>query len=126
MNSVQKRFTMFLFGCVFFRLGLAYSVKTMNIETLPQLSIIGLILCLNWFRIYFMHPRNTGPEVFGGEIWWDHLRPVHAIMHGLFGVMAYKKSKYAYIPLVIDVGIGLGSFLNYHYQEGNFGKVCLY
>ena len=51
------------------------------------------------------------------------MRPVHAILYLTFAYLAFKKSKESYKPLLLDVILGLLSFLHYHYYAGNFKKL---
>ena len=69
---------------------------------------------VSWALIFITGIRSTGAEVFGGKIWWNNLRPIHAILYATFGYLAYNKSKSAYKPLVLDAIIGLISFVIYH------------
>ena len=74
-------------------------------------------------NIFLTGSRKTGAEVFGDKIWWNNLRPIHAILYTLFAYNAINKNRKAWIYLFIDVIIGLISFIGYHYMEGNFTKV---
>jgi hypothetical protein len=68
---------------------------------------------VGWLYIYFISPRTTGPEVFGGVIWWNDLRIVHALMYLLFIIYAMQKKSFSYIVLVIDALVGLVAFTLY-------------
>ena len=57
--------------------------------------------------IFLTGSRKTGQEVFGNKIWWNNLRPVHAILYTLFAYNAINKNKEVWIYLLIDVIIGL-------------------
>ncbi len=123
MNSIQKRFLMFLIGCIGFRLLLVWLAKTIDKRYLPVMGLIALGPMLGFLYIYFTKSRNTGAEVFGGKIWWNFMRPIHALLYLTFSVLAFQKSNFAWIPLLIDVVIGLLAFLNYHYFENNFSTL---
>ena len=80
MNTIQKRFILFLFGCIGTRLAFTAITAYSSISFLKILGIIALIPVIGWFYIIFIGKRDTGLEVFGGKIWWKHLRPIHMII----------------------------------------------
>lgn len=120
MNNIQKRFLLFLFGCIFTRLIFVYISKNINISFLPYLGYLGLLVSFGFMYIYINGYRKTGMEVFGQKIWWNNLRPVHACLYFLFAYFAINKNKNAWIFLLIDVSIGFFAFLENHYSQGNF------
>jgi hypothetical protein len=67
--------------------------------------------------------RKTGPEVFGDKIWWNKLRPVHSLLYFLFAYNAINGNRNAWKFLLLDVIIGLISFLSFHYFNGDFSKL---
>ena len=115
MNNIKYRFLLFLCGCIVFRFLLVLIVKYINPDYLPYLGLLGLIQAIGFIIIYLGNYRKTGPEVFGSKIWWNNLRPIHASLYILFSLLALKKNNYSWVPLLIDVIIGLISFLIYHY-----------
>lgn len=123
MNNIQKRFLLFLCGCIVVRFLFVYIAKTVNPNTLPYLGMLALIPVLGWAYILLIKSRDTGPEVFGGKIWWNSLRPIHLILYLSFAISAFQKKSYSWMFLLIDVIIGLFSFLIYHYENGNFNKL---
>ena len=123
MNAIQKRFLMFLIGCIGFRFLLVWLAKTVNKKYLPLMGLLALGPVIGFSYIYFTNSRNTGAEVFGSKIWWNYMRPIHALLYLIFSVMAFKESTSAWIPLLIDVSVGLLAFLNYHYSEDNFSRL---
>jgi len=123
MNLIQKRFILFLFGCIVIRILFVYIAKTINIEYLPILGYIALIPSIGFIYLFLSGMRKTGAEVFGDKIWWNNLRPIHGLLYGLFAYNAINKNKKSWIFLLIDVILGLLSFTLYHYWNGNFSKV---
>ena len=123
MNNIQKRFLLFIFGCIPVRLFLVFLAKRLNIKYLPYLGYIALLPAIGFFYIFLTNSRKSGREVFGSRIWWNMLRPVHGLLYLLFAYKAIKKQKDAYLPLLLDVIIGLFSFLFYHYMSGNFALI---
>lgn len=123
MNNIQKRFLLFLLGCIPTRALLAYTAKIVNKDTLRLLGYLALLPAIGFFIIYFTGSRNTGGEVFGDRIWWNNLRPIHGILYALFALNAIYGNKMAYIYLLVDIVFGLASFLFFHYTNENFNKL---
>jgi hypothetical protein len=120
MNTIQKRFLLFIFGCILTRLFLTFVIKNLKIKYLPIAGYISLIPAIGFLLIYFFNLRKTGREVFGNKIWWNDIRPVHGLLYLLFAYLAINKNKNAWIILLIDVIFGFSMFINHHYTNGNF------
>lgn len=116
MKTIHKRFLLFLGLCIPVRLALAYISSIVNANLLFWMGIIALIPALGWLSIYFFKLRETGGEVFGNKIWWNDLRPIHAINYLFFSYLALHNSPYSSYPLYFDVLLGLISFFIYHYS----------
>ncbi len=123
MNNIQKRFLLFLIGCIGLRSLFVVIAKNIDIKYLPYLGYLALLPTLGFIYIFATDSRKTGAEVFGGKIWWNNLRPVHALLYGLFAYNAITSNRGAWIYLLIDVLIGLFSFLIFHYINGDFSKL---
>ena len=123
MNTIQKRFLLFLGGCIPARFGLALLAKNTPIKYLHFIGYIGLLISLGFFYLYFSNTRNIGAETFGNPIWWKKFRIVHAFFYLFFAIYAIQKYANAYMFIVYDTVIGLGLFLWHHYMAGNLGKV---
>ena len=123
MNNLQKRFLLFLIFCIGIRSLFVYIAKIIDTNYLPIMGYISLLLAIGFTYIYLTDGRKTGVEVFGGKIWWNNLRPIHALLYFVFAYMAINKNANAWIVLLIDVVIGLISFLTYHYIEGNYREL---
>jgi hypothetical protein len=120
-ENMKKRFFLFLIGCIGTRSFLAYFAKTTNTENLQILAYIALVISFGFMYIFLTDSRKTGIEVFGDKIWWNNLRPIHSIIYFLFAYnVLVLKNKQAWKLLVLDVIIGLISFLYYHYNMGHF------
>ena len=52
MNNMQKRFVLFLFGCIPTRLALAYLAKNIAIDYLPILGCITLIIGISFGYLF--------------------------------------------------------------------------
>lgn len=123
MNTIQKRFLLFLFGCIPTRLLYTYLAKN-NIKYLPHLGYIALIIGLGFMYIYITDSRKTGGEVFGDTIWWNNFRPIHSILFLMFAYFAIvNKNPESWKLLFADTLLGLVLFLYYHYSQNNFVKL---
>lgn len=123
MNTIQKRFLAFLLLCIPVRIGFVFIAKKVDIKYLPYLGYLAILPAIGFAYIYIFGKRKTGGETFGQKIWWNNLRPLHSILYFIFAYLALKKSNNAYIPLLLDVIIGLISFVIYHYSVGSFRKL---
>jgi hypothetical protein len=102
----------FLIGCIGTRALFAYLAKIANTQYLRWLGYLALLPAIGFIYIFLTGSRPTGLEVGGGRIWWNNLRPLHAIMYALFAYLAITGSTmYAWKVLVADVSIGLLAFL---------------
>ena len=123
MNTIQKRFLLFLIGCIGTRSMFVYVAKNIDTIYLRYSGYLALLPAMGFFYIYFTDSRQTGAEVFGDKIWWNDLRPVHGLLYLLFAYNAINGNKTAWVYLLVDVMVGLLSFLGYHYYNGDFSKL---
>lgn len=124
MNDIQKRFLLFIFGCITSRLLLVFISKNINNNYLPYISIVTLTFSFGFTTIYLGNYRKTGGELMGSKIWWNDIRPIHASLYILFSLFALKKKSYSWIILLIDTIFGLFVFL-YHYYVNNYFSMLL-
>ena len=122
MNNIQKRFLLFICGCILIRTLFVLIAKN-YIDYLPVMGLLAFLPAIGFFYIYMTNSRQSGNEVFGDKIWWNDLRPVHGILYTIFGIMALQKNPNAWMILLLDVVIGLSGFLYFHYNEGNYLKL---
>jgi hypothetical protein len=123
MNNIQKRFLLFIFGCIGMRSLFVFIAKNTSVTYLPYLGYLALLPALGFTYIYLTGSRKTGQEVFGEKIWWNDLRPLHSLLYFLFAYNAINGNKNSWVYLLIDVIIGLFSFLIFHYFNGDFEKL---
>ena len=123
MNNLQKRFLLFLIGCIGTRSLLAYIAKNVSTQLLMYMGYLALLPAIGFIYLFFSGSRQTGAEVFGDKIWWNNLRPLHGALYFLFAYNAIIGNKNAWVYLLIDVVIGLISFLTFHFYNGDFKKV---
>lgn len=117
------RFYAFLFGCIGSRLLFTLLAAYSSPLVLPILGGVALIPVLGWFYILFVEPRDTGLEVFGDEIWWKSLRPIHMLLWAFFAYLAIHGNPRAWIILAADTVGGLGAFLFFHGTRGTLMRM---
>lgn len=115
MNNTQKRLLAFLLGCIPLRYLFAYLAYRLPSTYVTWMGYLALLPAIGFSVIYLFKLRETGAEVMGNKIWWNSLRPLHAILYFMFAYLAITQQHHAWIPLFIDVTIGLISFLVYHF-----------
>lgn len=111
-NSILLFFTI----CILVRLSLVYFVK--NSRSTNNIQRVLLILILASISIGFLYQHIKGDRkkgAFGQIAWWSNLRIVHSTLYAISVFLLIMKNKRAYIPLLLDVVIGLLSFINHHY-----------
>jgi hypothetical protein len=123
MNTTQKRFLLFLIGCIGTRSLFVYLAKNVNKTYLQYMGYLSLLPAIGFFYLFLSGSRKTGAEVFGDKIWWNNLRPVHGILYFLFSYNAIHGNQNAWMYLLVDVIIGLISFLMFHYYNNDFIKL---
>jgi len=114
--SKYKSLLLFLFACIPVRILIAYLAKTGSLRTLQILGVFAVAVSIGFMYVYFTGSRQTGPEVFGGKIWWNDFRPVHAFLYAYFAFMVFVTKQYdtAWLVLGADVIVGLfASFTHY-------------
>lgn len=116
---LKIRFWAFLIGCIGSRSLFTALAAYASPFYLRLLGAVGLLPVLGWFLILFFTPRDTGLEVFGDEIWWKHLRPIHMLLWGFFAYLALQGNRKAWVVLAVDTVFGLGAFLQFHYSHGD-------
>jgi hypothetical protein len=120
MNTIQKRFLLFLFGCIGTRSLFVYLAKIASKTYLQYMGYIAILPAIGFIYLFLSGSRKTGAEVFGDKIWWNDLRPLHGLLYSLFAYNAITGNNFAWIYLLIDVIIGLISFLVFHYYNNDF------
>ena len=124
MNTFQIRFFVFLFFGIGSRLSFTILSAVASGWFIRVLGMIAIFPVLGWFYIIFVGKRDTGLEVFGEQIWWKNVRPLHMFLWAFFAYLAITGNRRAWIVLLIDTFIGLSAFLLHHQSEGNFKKLA--
>ena len=123
MNDIQKRFALFLVGCIGVRSLFAYIAWATPVSYLPWLGAAALLPAIGFLWIWATGARQTGPEVLGARIWWNALRPLHAALYLAFAAGAFLQHHSAWMFLAGDVVLGLASFLTHHVRAGSIRQL---
>ncbi len=123
MTPIQKRFLLFLGGCIPSRLALTAIAKYLPLHYLPYLGIFTLLIAIGFLYLYFSGKRTTGLETQGAPIWWMSFRIVHGLLYLLFSIFAFMRIPNSYLILLFDTLFGLGLFLIHHYKSGDFKRL---
>lgn len=116
MITQEKRMILFLTVCIGSRLLLAYIAKNINNELLKYMGYLLLLPAIGFIYIYLSGIRNTVTGAFGQKIWWNNLRPIHALLYLLFSYNAINGNNTAWTYLFIDALVGLTGFLNNYFN----------
>jgi len=103
--------------CLITRLLIAFAAfkAYFNPPWLKVMGTVAAIIAGGFFAIWLFKLRKTGIETSGKEIWWDHLRPVHALFYALFALMTFSKyAQHAHVVLFADAALGLGGYLTHN------------
>lgn len=109
-DEVTRRYV-FVVGCLGSRL--AFLIADRKLPALrPILAAAAATFAIGFISIFLTRSRQTGPEVGGGEIWWDSLRPLHALLWGMYATKTLSGSTDAWIFLALDVALGAAATLS--------------
>lgn len=127
MNNIQRRFLYFLGGCIPSRLVFVLLAKYGSVNIKQILGVIAFIIGSGFIIIFLGNLRDTGIETGGEKIWWNYLRPIHSVLYYYFFYNIFFADKInAWKILLLDVTIGLVSFLYFHFSSNNFPKLLVF
>ena len=115
MLSKQQRILYFLLGCIGVRSILAVSPIYIPENMLPILGIITITIGTSFLFLYFTNGRMNAPEG-GGVTWWAKYRLIHGLLYVTASIYLFQKQRTSWIPLTIDLLLGLVVFL-FKYSE---------
>lgn len=112
LSSLTNRQLKFIFGCI-----VARSIIVAIASRYPEkMALPALVVAMAFSIIYIFGLRKTGIEVDNENIWWDWLRPVHAMLFAGFAIAAMKEdTKYkAWVILALDLILGVIAWSKHH------------
>jgi len=127
MNKPQ-RFGAFLLGCIPLRIVISVLPLYLDKAWLPYYGGLIFIMSMSFLYLYFGKLRLNAFEA-GGQTWWsEYLIKLNmgrnCLIHGLLylagSIYLFQQKRTAYLPLAIDVLVGLGLFIRHHLQQGDF------
>lgn len=125
MLDLKKSILYFLLGCIPIRIIIAIIPTIINPIYLPYYGILLLIQAISFFVLYFGHFRLYADEA-GGKTWWSELRLIHGLLYLCASIYAMQKKVIAWIPLTIDIIVGLAFFIYHHTVNNDFTKLTSY
>ena len=108
--SIENKKLLFLFGCIPIRIILSLIPLYIDISYLPYYGIILLIITIVFLYEYFNNLRLDATEA-QGVTWWKDYRLIHGLLYLCAAIYALLKKRLAWIPLTIDVVLGLVLFM---------------
>lgn len=111
MNDTQKRFLLFIFGCIVVRALLVVAAKEGDKTVRKVMGVAAILISIGFMYFFITRSRMNPRETFGERIWWNGLRPVHAVLYLIFGIRALQDDDQAWVVLLVDVIIGFLSYV---------------
>lgn len=111
MLSKNQSIQYFLLGCIPARIIIALIPLYMKTEWLSYYSIVLFAIAFSFLFLYFFNMRQTAFEA-GGVTWWANYRIIHGLLYLTAAIYAFNKDRSAWIPLALDVIIGLSLFIH--------------
>ena len=116
--SEKKSVSLFIGKCIPIRILIALIPLYLHNDNLPYYGAVLLLFAIGFFYLYFYNLRLNASEG-GGITWWAKYRLIHGFLYLTASVYAFQKKTIAYIPLTIDIGLGLILFILRHFTEIN-------
>jgi hypothetical protein len=106
----MRRLVWFSVGCVGIRSLLPVAAGVLgsrdNRVTLGIMGVVCLLIGLSFAIQYTWHDDRTNAQGgFGGPVWWNNMRVIHAVLYLLFGVLVIADRSYrsAWVVLAVDI-----------------------
>ena len=112
--ETNKSIIYFLLGCIPIRILIASIPNIINRNYLFYYSFLLFGIAIGFLYLYFNNLRINAFEA-GGKTWWAEYRLIHSMLYLIAAIYAYQMKSIAWIPLAIDVLLGIILFLNHHY-----------
>jgi hypothetical protein len=112
-----QRNAAFVVACLGTRTALTLTARGAAPDTLRQLGQIAVVPAVGFALIYALRLRTTGAEVQGQAIWWNHLRPLHALLWGAFAHQAMRGNTDAWRFLAADTALGANAWYQHRFTQ---------
>jgi hypothetical protein len=106
----MRRLVWFSVGCVCVRSLLPVAAGVLgsrdNRATLSIMGVVCLLIGLSFAIQYTWHDdKKNAHGGFGGPVWWNNMRIIHAVLYILFGFLAIgdRSYRYAWVVLAVDI-----------------------
>ena len=113
MLTQKNRIFYFLIFCIGLRTIFAILPLHLPKKYLTLFGIITLIIGSGFMYLYLTNQRMDAPEG-GGKTWWANYRLLHSALYLTASAYLLQKDRTAYLPLTIDVILGLFLFYQNH------------
>lgn len=111
MLSEKQSIQYFLVGCIPTRIILALMPMYISPEWLYYYSFVLFAIAFSFLFLFFFNMRQNAFEG-GGITWWAKYRIIHGLLYLIAAIYAINKNRLAWIPLTLDVIIGLLIFIH--------------
>ena len=91
--------------CILLRLFVAYAAF-LSYNSVWRYMLVAFFFAASFGFTYLYITKQRKRGAFGQKIWWDFLRPIHAILLFVSGVLLSLKVKETYLVLLADVLMG--------------------
>ena len=100
--------------CIFIRLLLIYFAFIFLHNNIGN-ALFTLLYALMGISILYQYISKIRTKgAFGQYIWWDFLRPLHAVLFLCASILIYKRQDIFIWVLLLDTFIGFSAYVYYH------------
>lgn len=110
MLSKKNSIYFFIFACIPARILLALIPLYIPKHLLFFYSFVLGAIGTSFLYLYFANKRLIAFEA-GGHTWWAKYRIIHGMLYLIASVYAYNQNRNAWIPLFMDVVVGIWLFV---------------
>lgn len=114
MLSIETRYIYFLLLCIPLRIILAIIPFYLDKKYFHFYGIFLSLIMISFFYLYFNNLRLNASEG-GGTTWWADFRLIHASLYMCACIYAFQRKRIAWVPMIIDVLLGIVLFLHHHF-----------
>jgi len=114
MMTEKQRKLLFVLACIPLRFVIALLPLYISSSYLHYYAVLPTCIGLSFLYLYFNNLRLNAREG-GGDTWWANFRLLHASLYICAAIYAFQNKRTAYIPLLVDVVIGLILFVHKHF-----------